>query len=85
MPDAVTTMMGTAFVGSLTAMLGYVGTTVASDRARSQRTEDALEKCRERVEAEIAARRVAEQGLSMAELTIARLRIEYGDSDRGRP
>lgn len=85
MPDAATAVMATAFVGSLTAMLGYVGTTVASDRARAQRTEDALERCRERVEAEIQARRVAQQGLSMAELTIARLRIETGDSDRGRP
>lgn len=85
MPDVATTVMGTAFVGSLTAMLGYVGTTVASDRARNQRTEDALEKCREKLEDEIRARRLAEQALSLAELTIARLRIEYGDSDRGRP
>jgi hypothetical protein len=85
MPDAATTLLGTVFAGSLTAMLGYVGTTVASDRARAQRTEDALDRCRSQLEEEIRGRRLAEQALAMAELTIARLRIEYGDSDRGRP
>lgn len=84
MPDPITAVLGTTFAASLTAMLGYVGTSVASDRARNQRTEEALEKCRERVETEVRARMVAEQALSMAELTIARLKIEYGDSDRGR-
>jgi hypothetical protein len=70
MADAGTIALGTAFAASLTAMLGYVGTTVASDRARNQRTEEALERCRDRLEA--------------AQMTIVQLRIEYGDSDRGR-
>jgi hypothetical protein len=92
MADAGTVVLGTAFVGSLGAMLTYIANTVISDRnrtasaidserARTERAETLLEKCREKYDEEVTARIAAKQDLALCELKLARLAIEYGHSD----
>lgn len=92
MADAGTVVIGTAFVGSLGAMLTYIANTVISDRnrsasaidgerARTERAETKLEQCREKYEAAVSARLAAKQELALCELKLARLAIEYGHSD----